>query len=280
MATGAPTAQRQAVPVRQRPRADQMTAAQVKELRAAFAALQKIADERGYEHFAELHGLPLPSECGIAHGHPAFLPWHRAYLLRFEQALRDTGHDVMLPWWDWTRTREVPAIYKEENAPEGSPNPLYSARISELARQQGARAEGKKGEVTRWLAQFEETVRQPGFSGARLPTRAEIEYTIAEHKQYDQFRSELEDYHGEVHIWVGGHMGNLPFAAFDPIFWAHHCMIDRIWRVWQLEHPGASFPETLRDKTMTPFNLTAGAVLDPTALGYDYALSVTQVRPG
>jgi len=280
MATGAPTAQRQAVPIRQRPRADQMTAAQVKELRGAFAALQKIGDERGYEHFAELHGLPLPSECGIAHGHPAFLPWHRAYLLRFEQALRDIGHDVMLPWWDWTRTREIPLIYGEENAPDGSPNPLHSARISELARRQGAQAEGEKGKETRRLAQFDETVRQPGRPGTRLPTRGEIEYAIAEYKQYDQFRSEIEDYHGEAHVWVGGHMGNLPFAAFDPIFWAHHCMIDRIWRIWQLEHPGASFPETLRNKTMTPFNLTAGAVLDPTALGYDYALSVTQVRPG
>jgi tyrosinase len=280
MATGAPTAQRQAVPVRQRPRADQMTAAQVKELRAALAALQKIGDERGYEHFAEQHGLPLPSECGIAHGEPAFLPWHRAYLLRFEQALRDTGHDVMLPWWDWTRTPEIPAIYGEENAPDGSPNPLYSARISELARQQGAQAEGEKGETTRRLAQFEETVRQPGRPGTKLPTRGEIEYAIAEYKQYEQFREAIENYHGDAHVWVGGHMGNLPFAAFDPIFWAHHCMIDRIWRIWQLEHPGASFPETLRNKTMTPFNLTAGAVLDPTALGYDYALSVTQVRPG
>jgi tyrosinase len=113
-----------------------------------------------------------------------------------------------------------------------------------------------------------------------LPTRGEIEYAIAEYKQYEQFREAIENYHGDAHVWVGGHMGNLPFAAFDPIFWAHHCMIDRIWRIWQLEHPGASFPETLRNKTMTPFNLTAGAVLDPTTLGYDYALSVTQVRPG
>jgi len=258
-----------------------MTAAQVKELRAAFAALQKIADERGYEYFAGLHGLPLPSECGIAHGHPAFLPWHRAYLLRFEQALRDTGHDVMLPWWDWTRTREIPTIYKEENA-EGSANPLHSAAVSELARRQGASVEGdgEGAKETRRLAQLAQTVRRPGRPGTSLPTRADIEYTIAEFSQYEQFRSELEDYHGEAHVWVGGHMGILPFAAFDPIFWAHHCMIDRVWRIWQLEHPGASFPESLRKKTMTPFNMTAGATLDPTALGYDYALSVTQVRPG
>jgi len=276
MATGAPTAQRQAVPLRQRPNVDEMTAAQVKELRAGFAAMQQISDDRGYEYFAGQHGLPLPPECRIAHGHPAFLPWHRAYLLRFEQALRDTGHDVMLPWWDWTKTRKVPSAFAEETA-HGSANPLYSAQIAELARVQGQRS--GEGE-TRRLAEFTGTVRQPGRPGTRLPTQADISYTIKEHRQYNQFRSELEDYHGNVHVWVGGHMGNLPFAAFDPIFWAHHCMIDRLWRIWQLEHPEASFPASLRSKTMTPFNLTAAAVLDPTALGYDYALSLTQVRAG
>jgi tyrosinase len=276
MATGAPTAQRQAVPLRQRPSVEEMTAAQVKELRAAFAAMQQISDDRGYEYFAGQHGLPLPPECRIAHGHPAFLPWHRAYLLRFEQALRDTGHDVMLPWWDWTKTRKVPPAFAAETAADGSANPLHSGRIAELARAQGQRSGESE---TRLLAEFTETVRQPNRPGTRLPTPAEIAYTIKEHKQYDQFRSELEDYHGNVHVWVGGHMGNLPFASFDPIFWVHHCMIDRLWRIWQLEHPGASFPASLRTKTMAPFNLTAAAVLDPTALGYDYALSVTQVRP-
>jgi tyrosinase len=251
-----------------------MTAPQVAELRAAFKAMQQLSDDRGYQHYAGWHGLPLPSECGVAHGHPAFLPWHRAYLTRFEQALRDTGHDVMLPWWDWTKTRTVPDAYGEQTAADGSANPLYSARISKLALTQGARSGERE---TSELAGIEGTIRQPGRPGTRLPTAAEIT-RVQEFRQYDQFRSELEDCHNNVHVWVGGHMGNLPFASFDPIFWAHHCMIDRLWRIWQLNHPGASFPETLRRKTMTPFNLTAGDVLDPTALGYDYAVSIAQVR--
>jgi tyrosinase len=196
------------------------------------------------------------------------LPWHRAYLLRFEQALRDTGHDVMLPWWDWTKTRSIPAAYLEAQAPDGSPNPLHSA----------AQGEKSPEPETRQLAGSAQTVRSPARPRTQLPTAAEIN-GVLKYTQYEQFRGELEDYHGEVHIWVGGHMANLPFASFDPIFWAHHCMIDRLWRIWQLHHPGASFPESLRAKTMTPFNLTGAAVLDPTALGYDYSVSIAQVRP-
>jgi tyrosinase len=277
MATGAPSVQRQAVPVRHRPNIEEMTAAQIAELRSAFTVLksQDRDDDRGYIHFASQHGLPLPFECGIAHGRPAFLPWHRAYLVRLEQALRDTGHDVMLPWWDWTKTREIPSAYAEEQGPDGNPNPLYSAEISERAREQGLRSED---EETIRLAEMPETVREPGRPGTRLPTGPEIE-AVMEHEAYEDFRSDMEDYHGNGHVWVGGHMGNLPFAAFDPIFWAHHCMIDRLWRIWQLENPEASFPASVREQTMTPFSLTAGDVLDPTALGYDYSLSIIQVRP-
>jgi hypothetical protein len=28
-------------------------------------------------------------------------------------------------------------------------------------------------------------------------------------------------------------MGVVGTAAFDPIFWSHHAMIDRLWWLWQ-----------------------------------------------
>jgi tyrosinase len=40
--------------------------------------------------------------------------------------------------------------------------------------------------------------------------------------------------HGTVHVLVGNSlgMGNVPWAANDPIFWLHHCNIDRLWASW------------------------------------------------
>jgi tyrosinase len=40
--------------------------------------------------------------------------------------------------------------------------------------------------------------------------------------------------HGNVHIWVGDRqgMGTVPWAANDPIFWLHHCNVDRLWASW------------------------------------------------
>jgi tyrosinase len=31
-------------------------------------------------------------------------------------------------------------------------------------------------------------------------------------------------------------MGTVPFAAQDPIFWMHHCNIDRLWVIWNQTH--------------------------------------------
>jgi tyrosinase len=275
MATGAPSAQRQAVPIRHRPSITEMTAPQLQEFRDAVTKVLSIKDDRGYQFWAGIHGLPLPMYCDQAHGKPAFLPWHRAYLYRFEQALRDTGHDVMLPWWDWTKVREVPAAYAEEKRPGGAPNPLHSVRINELALRQGL--EGRGDERSRWLAERPLTFREPGLPGTHLPTARQIEVVLA-YPDFQRFTGNLEDYHGNVHIWVGGHMTDIPYAAYDPLFWAHHTMIDRLWRIWQLS-PAASdsLPGNLGSLVMQPFNKTAAETLDPTALGYDYAVTTTEI---
>ena len=48
--------------------------------------------------------------------------------------------------------------------------------------------------------------------------------------------------HGRYHVLIGGqngHMSSVPVAAFDPIFWLHHCQIDRWFAIWQAVHPNS-----------------------------------------
>ncbi|KAK4187328.1 hypothetical protein QBC35DRAFT_498812 [Podospora australis] len=41
-------------------------------------------------------------------------------------------------------------------------------------------------------------------------------------------------------IGLKGHMSHVPVAAFDPIFWVHHCNVDRMVAIWEVLHNGDS----------------------------------------
>jgi len=60
-----------------------------------------------------------------------------------------------------------------------------------------------------------------------------------------------ERIHNSVHVWVGGDM-SLSSSPNDPVFFLHHCNVDRIWAAWQERHAGAPYlpdmtaPDTLQ----------------------------------
>lgn len=63
-----------------------------------------------------------------------------------------------------------------------------------------------------------------------------------------QCSNSLEGIHNTVHTLCGGggsssvsggHMTYLPEAAFDPIFFLHHCNVDRIFAMWQRLNPNS-----------------------------------------
>ncbi len=50
------------------------------------------------------------------------------------------------------------------------------------------------------------------------------------------FRKALEEVHGHIHLWVGGSMFPMT-SPNDPVFFLHHCYVDRIWDRWQINKP-------------------------------------------
>lgn len=65
-----------------------------------------------------------------------------------------------------------------------------------------------------------------------------------------------------------GWMTDNRVTAYDPIFWAHHANVDRIWARWQALHPGQQ-PGDL-DGSQPPWPLTVGDALSTRKLGYEY----------
>ncbi|HEY0392113.1 MAG TPA: tyrosinase family protein [Solirubrobacterales bacterium] len=237
---------------------------QLEALRDAFAAIKKLQDTNGFWFWAELHGAPKNKcEHSPRTGYDnLFLPWHRAYLYRLELALQTKVPAATLPWWDWPASRTsggVPTAYEDIG---GEQNPLAGAdfppRIAEFAAAENMRTS---------------TWREPG-DPRQLPSKAEVD-SILELKNFDDFSKTLEvQLHNRVHGWVQGSMGIVALAAYDPLFWAHHTMVDRLWALWQTLHSSRGPRPGIWGRILRGgLDLTVGDVLDTHALGYDYAAS-------
>jgi tyrosinase len=101
--------------------------------------------------------------------------------------------------------------------------------------------------------------------------------TLLNETDWSSFSDLAEDLHDAVHGWVSGDMGDVTTAAFDPIFFAHHCMIDRLWYLWQVRHGSGGIPNELMGLELIPFGKRVRDVLDTQLLGYEYAASALEV---
>lgn len=231
---------------------------EVSSLREAFAAVYEITnrdDFRGYQFWAGKHGRP---EALCDHGR-FFLPWHRAYLYRLEKALQYHVPEVSLGYWNW----EGPATLSSDAPPEayttptlatGVPNPLFSGPIR-FVRPDGSLLD-------------RQTTRQNHASPTYSAMRAAVQAAMKE-REFLPFQGELYGPHGWLHVRVGGDMGAFDFAAYDPIFWAHHANVDRQWVKWQRQNPDTFVPR--QDYALPGLDMNVGrTVRHRESLGYDY----------
>jgi tyrosinase len=238
-------------PIVIRPDADH---ADVPALQDAYQKMQAISesDNRSWIYWAEFHGFNR-YECwhhasvgGSSFSYDLFLPWHRAYLSFFQNAALDQNDQAVLPWWDWTKQTGLPVAYTAAGSA------LESGSMPSIS-----------GQPAR------QTTRNPK-NPATLPSAAAIDDLVKNTTDFRDFSNQLQGFHDGVHGWVGGDMGVIATSAFDPIFWAHHTMIDRIWYLWQLKHGLNNLPASYLNMALFP-GYTVQQILDVRTLGYEYA---------
>lgn len=173
-----------------------------------------------------------------AHGSWYFLPWHRGYLHAFEAIVASkvkelTGEDWALPYWNYfdnenPNALEVPEVFLAETLPDKTPNPLSRyPRGSGFTRLPRPNARFN-------LDSMSENDFQIGITGT-LGLGGGVDDSLI---QFDGSAGDLElNPHNSVHGLVGGFMGNALYAGLDPLFWLHHCNIDRMWEAW-MSAPG------------------------------------------
>jgi tyrosinase len=192
-----------------------------------------------------------------------FLPWHRYFVYSFERVVRTVLNDstFTLPYWNYidAAARAIPseflkptdsvlkALFRPDRNPQVNQGSAIDAGLS----------------------------------------RSPINLNDLKYDDYSTFCASLDNrLHGTVHVRVGNGrgMGSVPWAANDPVFWLHHCNIDRLWASWNngggrnlntQEFLNQSFKFVGPDSKLADFRVSDG--LSTSQLNYQY--STLETRP-
>jgi tyrosinase len=246
-----------------------------------------------YDGFVKTHDDNVP----YGHFGPAFFAWHREFLLQFEQALQSIMNDqsIALPYWNWSADQGPPWPFTRDflggNGQQGSNWQVTDGPF--------AYSTGKWPLLVRSSTEpYPYLVRQFGSSQQprrSLPTGTDVQAAL-QATPYDKspwdttsqsgLRNRAEGYipadgqphmHSLVHMWVGGSMTTMT-SPNDPVFWLHHCYMDKLWTDWQMMHQdqaqylpdgGAARGHNLTDP-MPPWSVRPQDVLSTWAHGYHY----------
>ncbi|EFA74650.1 tyrosinase [Heterostelium album PN500] len=224
-----------------------------------------------YDKFvAEHHKF---SKKGI-HGTDIFLPWHRIFVRKFEEEMRlanDPSNNIepnpnyTLPYWDWENDHRLAKEYYRNlvwhykfMGGNGDPNDDNKIKTGPFA------GYWPPNHIKREMS---DVGQEP-----ELPSPTDVESCILDYtettidKKFSHFRKLLERYHNRVHRFVGGDMSRFHTSANDPVFWLHHCNVDRIWAQWQTQHSAeltdanSTYPDL--DHVIEPWNEKVRDVID------------------
>lgn len=189
----------------------------VAERQAFTNAVNQLRLNGEYDKYVQQH------QGAMSHGHggPAFFPWHREYLVRFENDLQAIDASVNLPYWDWTSANLNSAgteslIWRDDFM--GGPGQAGTGLVN-------------TGPFAAWA------LRRNAFNIFGFPGTGGTIAGFMASPNYTTFR-QVEGPHGAAHVWVGGFVGNASIAPRDPVFWLIHSNVDRLWAEWINQHSG------------------------------------------
>lgn len=206
---------------------------------------------------------------------------------------------LRIPYWDWASYSTMPTVVTDANITVNTPkgqqtitNPLTGytfhphPSVIDFPPSDG-------------VSLYNETVRTPDSNGNSqidvansllqqngAITTDKTYLLIARQSDYGAFSTtawpadqrngsydSLESIHNQIHALVGalGHMGFIPYSAFDPIFFMHHANVDRLMAIFQAINPSSY---------VTPLNNSYGTFTESPGTVEDVNSALTPFRNG
>lgn len=221
--------------IRERKRVSQLLPAEITRLRLAYQKLRELSqndptDPRGWKMQALIHNCYCGDSAEI-HKTYFFLPWHRAFLYYHERILGKLIGDMSfaLPCWDWDDLLQnhLPTIY----GPLPAGNSLFDSNRA----------------VNSFLPTL--FISPSALTEAAMRQRTPDAFLGSDWVPSRRATGLLESGpHNGMHNWTTDgafpDMGLNSTAALDPVFYAHHANVDRMWTKWLCQGGGRANPSS------------------------------------
>ena len=187
---------------------------------------------KDYKRVVAYHIAYTPTE--LLHEGPwIFLPWHRWWLVEFENLLRRVDCRVTMPYWNWSRVANHwwRGIGKEDFWSPGVHGLGGDGKTPSLCVVNGPFREDKWSLLTIGGGGcLKRNFSYVHLTGDEEHVRDTLALPLEEFLQFEYILREV--YHNEIHWYVGGTMYTTE-AANAPEVVPHHSFLDKIWREWQ-----------------------------------------------
>jgi len=225
-----------------------------------------VNDQRNWRNQALIHLNYCP------HGVSDFFHWHRHYVANFESICAQLIGDpaFALPYWNWSANKgripdpfydlqnlNVEFWHDPSNASSSNWGSVSTVGTRNLKKGQGLQDDPRRG---------------GSFTDAAITS-------IQQESQFDIYWGGIEGSpHNNAHVISGGRTGHIGdgMSPLDPIFWLHHCNVDRLWAQWQAAGNtapavGNNYSGQFVDAAGKPVtNATSANALDISQFNYSY----------
>jgi len=189
-----------------------------------------------HDFFAVMHN---ENSCSW-HESSFFLSVHRYFLWKVESALQwiarvegstwnppitpEQSCGISIPYWDWEKYYNNMAkstIFGSSSYCFGPSTPTKNYRLT-------------KGGFSGWESPYMTYLMRSfdaNYVGAATSTSTIIGW-CERYSDFKDFSNNLYGAHGIPHVWISEQMDSM-YSPSDPIFYLHHCNIDRIFALWQ-----------------------------------------------
>ncbi|KAF2325747.1 hypothetical protein GH714_034968 [Hevea brasiliensis] len=172
-----------------------------------------------------------------------FFPFHRYYLYFHEKMLAKLIDDptFALPYWNWDSPEgmRLPALYANPKSPLFDQYRNKNHQPPTLVDLDYNVTENPTSNQDQLSSNLTIMYRQMVSNGKTAKLFLGSSYRAGD--EPNPGAGSIENMpHGPVHIWTGDNtqphledMGNFYSAGRDPIFFAHHSNVDRMWTIWK-----------------------------------------------